>query len=404
MNTPQRIAVVGAGLAAVSACDALRAHGYDGDLVLYSAEHGLAYDRPPLSKDVLLGKDRREDVLLRPGQWYDDQRVRLREGVVVQAIRPQPGGVELAGGVVETADRIVLATGGTPRALPVPGGADPEICLLRTWEDAQRLRERLLPGARVLVVGAGLIGAETAAVAVALGCRVTLVDPVGVPLAAAVGDDIATALHDRHRAEGIDVITAGVERIERRQGRFLIHLSGYGGTVTADTVVAGIGIRPATQLAEAAGLRVDNGIVVDADRRTSHPAVHAIGDVARGDGQRTRHEHWEAALRDGEAVGRGILGLPAVDAGAPWFWSDRYGSRLEAIGTMADAERTVLRGTVESGAFLAFGLRGDRMVAAAAIDRTRDIKAVRRIVDRGVAVDPAELADESTDLRSLLKR
>ncbi|MFE7273600.1 NAD(P)/FAD-dependent oxidoreductase [Streptomyces sp. NPDC057623] len=404
MNTPQRIAVVGAGLAALSACDALRAHGYDGDLVLYSAEHGLPYDRPPLSKDVLLGKDRREDVLLRPEQWYHDQRVRLREGAVVQAIRPQPGGVELAGGVVETADRIVLATGGTPRALPVPGGADPEIRLLRTWEDAQRLRERLLPGARVAVVGAGLIGAETAAVARTLGCRVTLVDPVRVPLAEAVGDDIATALHARHRAEGIDVITAGVEHVARRQGRFLIHLSGNGETVTADTVVVGIGIRPATQLAEATGLRVDNGVVVDANRRTSHPAVYAIGDVARGAGQGRRHEHWEAAQRDGEAVGRGILGRPGMDAGAPWFWSDRYGTRLEAVGTMADAERTVLRGTPESGAFLAFGLRGDRVVAAAAIDRTRDIKAVRRIIDRGIAVDPAELADVSTDPRSLLRR
>ncbi|MFJ7044376.1 NAD(P)/FAD-dependent oxidoreductase [Streptomyces sp. NPDC101112] len=404
MRAPRRIAVVGAGLAAVSACDTLRAHGYDGDLVLYSAEQGLPYDRPPLSKDVLLGKDRREDVLLRPEQWYDDQRVRLREGTVVRAIRPQSGGVELAGGAVETADRIVLATGGTPRALPVPGGDDPEIRLLRTWEDSLRLRERLLPGARVAVVGAGLIGAETAAVAAALGCRVTLVDPVRVPLAAAVGDDIATVLHDRHRAEGIDVITAGVEHVERRGGRFVLGLSGYGAAVAVDTIVVGIGIRPATQLAQAAGLRVDDGVLVDINRRTSHPAVYAIGDVARGVGRRTRHEHWEAAQRDGEAAGRGILGLPGTDAGAPWFWSDRYGTRLEAIGTMADAERTVLRGTVESGAFLTFGMRDERVVAAAAIDRTRDIKVVRRIVDRGIAVAPAELADESTDLRSLLKR
>ncbi|WP_159773708.1 NAD(P)/FAD-dependent oxidoreductase [Streptomyces sp. HM190] len=404
MNAPRRIAVVGAGLAAVSTCDALRAHGYDGDLVLYSAERGLPYDRPPLSKNVLLGKDRREDVLLRPEQWYDDQRVRLREGTVVRAIRPRPGGVELADGVIEPADRIVLATGGTPRTLPVPGGADPEIRLLRTWEDAQLLRERLLPGTRVAVVGAGLIGAETAAVATTLGCRVTLVDPVGVPLAPVVGDDIATALHDRHRAEGIDVVTAAVDRVERRGRRFLIGLSGYGGTVAADTIVVGIGIRPATQPAEAAGLRVDDGVLVDADRRTSHPAVHAVGDVAREAGRRTRHEHWEAAQRDGEAAARGILGLPATDPVAPWFWSDRHGTRLEAIGTMAQAERTVLRGAVDSGAFLALGLRGERVVAAAAIDRTRDIKTVRRIIDRRVTVDPSALADESTDLRSMLTR
>lgn len=404
LDSPRRIAVVGAGLAAVSTCDALRSQGYDGELVLYSAERGLPYDRPSLSKDVLLGKARRGDVLLRPEQWYGEQRVDLREGIPVRAIRPHEGGVELADGSVAAADRVVLATGGTPRPLPVPGGDDPAVHLLRTWEESERLRDRLLPGARVTVVGAGLIGAETAAVAVALGCHVTLVDPVPVPLAAVVGDDIAGELHRRHAAEGIEVITAGVASIERRADEILVHLTGCGQALAADTVVAGIGIHPATELAEAAGLHVDNGIVVHAGQRASHPHVFAVGDVARRDGHRVRHEHWEAAQRDGEAAALGILGRPVPDPGATWFWSDRHGSRLEAVGTMADAERTVLRGAPDNGAFTAFGLRGDRLVAVAAIDRARDIKAARRLVDRGIAVDPGALADESTDLRTLLKR
>lgn len=404
MSAPRSIAVVGAGLAAVSTCDALRARGYDGELVLYSAEHGLPYDRPPLSKDVLLGKSRREDVLLRPERWYDEQRVELRDGTPVRAIHPREGGLEPADGTRAAADRIVLATGGTPHALPVPGGDDPAVHVLRTWEDAERLRELLLPGARVAVIGAGLVGAETAAVAHALGCRVTLIDPVAVPLAAVVGNEIAGALHSRHSAEGIKVLTAGVERIERAPGGLVAHLSGYGGSVAADTVVVGIGIRPATELAEAAGLTVANGIVVHPGQRTSHPHVFAVGDVARLDGHRIRHEHWEAAQRDGEAAARGILGLAVPDAGATWFWSDRHGSRLEAVGSMADTERTVLRGAVDTGAFTVFGLRGDRLAAAAAIDQPRDIKAARRIVDRGVAVDVALLCDESVDLRGLLKR
>ncbi|WP_367325650.1 NAD(P)/FAD-dependent oxidoreductase [Streptomyces sp. HUAS ZL42] len=403
MSDLRRIAVVGAGLAAVSACDALRAQGYDGELVVYSAEHGLPYDRPPLSKDALLGKARREDVLLRPERWYEEQRVDLREGAQVRAIRPDQGGIELGDGCVTVADRIVLATGGTPRALPVPGGDDPAVHLLRTWEDAERLRERLLPGARVAVVGAGLIGAETAAVALALGCQVTLVDPVPVPLTAVVGDTVARALHDRHTAEGIKVITAGVERIERRPGGVLLHLAGSGGVVAADTVVVGIGIRPATELAEAAGLAVDNGIVVQDGQRTSHPNVFAVGDVARLDGHRVRHEHWEAAQQGGEAAAHGILGRPVPQLGASWFWSDRHGSRLEAVGTMAAAERTVRRGSPDGGAFTVFGLRGDRVVAAAAIDRGRDIKGARRLIDRGVAVDAERLADESVDLRVLLR-
>ncbi|MER5213919.1 FAD-dependent oxidoreductase [Streptomyces sp. NPDC002838] len=402
MNHPRRIAVVGAGLAAVSTCDALRAQGYDGELVLLSAESGLPYDRPPLSKDVLLGKARREDVLLRPEQWYEEQRVDLREGARVRAIRPHEGGLELIDGTVVGADRIVLATGGTPRALPVPGGDDPAVHLLRTWEDAERLRERLLPGARVAVVGAGLIGAETAAVACALGCRVTLVDPVPVPLAAVAGDDIAGVLHRRHTAEGIEMITAGVERVERRSAEILMHLAGYDGVVAADTVVAGIGIRPATELAEDAGLRVDNGIVVQVGQRTSHPNVFAVGDVARQEDHRVRHEHWEAAQRDGQAAALGLLGRPVPDPQAPWFWSDRHGCRLEAVGTMADAERTVLRGASDSAAFIVFGLRGDLVVAVAAIDRARDVKVARRLIDRRVVVDPAYLADEGVDLRALL--
>lgn len=395
----RRIAVVGAGLAAVSTCDALRAQGYDGELVLYSAERGLPYDRPPLSKDVLLGKARRADVLLRPEQWYEGQRVEVRDGTSVRAICMSEGGVELADGSIVGADRVVLATGGTPRALPVPGGDDPAVHLLRTWEDAERLRERLLPGAAVTVVGAGLIGAETAAVAVALGCRVTLVDPVAVPLAGVVGDHIAEVLHRRHADEGIEVITAGVERVERRSGQLVVRLVGRAEGVVADTVVAGIGIRPAVELAERAGLDVDNGVVVQVGQRTSHPNVFAVGDVARLDGHPVRHEHWEAAQRDGEAAACGVLGLAVPEGGAPWFWSDRHGARLEAVGTMADAERMVMRGSRT-----AFGLRGDRVVAAAGIDRGRDIKVARRIVDRGVAVDDLRLADESVDLRSWVRR
>nr|WP_119590091.1 FAD-dependent oxidoreductase [Streptomyces scabiei] len=401
---PRRIAVVGTGPAAVSTCDALRAQGYDGQVVLYGAEHGLPYDRPPLSKDVLLGKARRADILLRPEGWYEEQRVQLRDGTRVRAIRPRAGGVELADGTIAEADRIVLATGGTPRPLPVPGGDDPAVHQVRTWEDADRLRERLLPGARVIVVGAGLIGAVTAAVAVSLGCRVTLVDPVPVPLAAAVGGDIAGALHRRHTAEGVEVLTAGVAHVERSPQGLRVGLTGHGGTLAADILVAGIGIRPATDTAETAGLRVDNGVVVHPGQGTSHPHVFAVGDVARPDGHRVRHEHWEAAQRDGEAAALGILGRPAPDAGAPWFWSDRYGARLEAVGTMADAGRHVLRGDPADGAFTAFGLRGDRLVAAAAIDRSRDIKAARRLIDRAIPLSAEELTDEHTDLRTLLTR
>ncbi|GAA3482613.1 NAD(P)/FAD-dependent oxidoreductase [Streptomyces yanii] len=402
----KRIALVGAGISAVSTCDALRSGGYDGEIVLLSNEEGVPYDRPPLSKDVLLGRATvRDDVALRPADWYEKQRIELRPGTAVTALRPDEGVLELADGTELTADRIVLATGGTARTLPVPGADDPAVHTLRTWSEAELLRTRLTPGARIAVIGAGLIGAETAAVANGLGCRVTLIDPVPVPLTAVVGPDIAGALHDRHRAEGIEVVTGGVERIDRAPGadEVTVTVGGHASPISADTVVVGIGIRPDTSLAEAAGLTVDNGIVVDATQRTSHPRVYAVGDVARRADHPVRHEHWDAAQHGGRAAAAGLLGADAPAEPASWFWSDRYGSRLEAVGSMADAEETVRRGEMRSGAFTVFGLNAGRVVAAAAIDRPKDIKAAQRLIARAVAVAPQRLTDESAELRALLR-
>ena len=401
-----RIALVGAGISAVSTCDALRDAGFDGEIVLLSGEDGLPYDRPPLSKDVLTGAVTAQDgIALRPADWYERQRVELRTGTVVTALRPDEGVLELADGTELTADRIVLATGGTVRTLPVPGADDPAVHTLRTWEEAQRLRARLVPGARIAVIGAGLIGAETAAVAVSLGCSVTLIDPVPVPLTAVVGPQIAGALHARHGAEGVEVVTGGVERIDRAPGaeEVTVTVGGRAEPVVADTVVVGIGIRPATALAEAAGLTVDNGIVVDAGQRTSHPRVFAVGDVARRGGEPVRHEHWDAAQNGGRAAAAGLLDAAPPQPGASWFWSDRYGSRLEGVGSMAAAEETVVRGDVASGAFTVFGLRGPVLVAAAAIDRPKDIKAAQRLIARAVPVSAERLADPATELRALLR-
>ncbi|MFC8827335.1 NAD(P)/FAD-dependent oxidoreductase [Streptomyces sp. NPDC057137] len=399
----KRIVFVGAGLAAVSTCDALRSLGYDGRLVLLSAEAGLPYDRPPLSKDVLLGKAGRDGIPLRPASWYEQQGVELRTGTRVTALRPQGGSVQTADGTSVLGDRVVLATGGTPRALPVPGGDDPAVHLLRTWEEAERLRARLLPGTHVAVVGAGLIGAETASAAVTLGCQVTLIDPVPLPLAPVVGVAVATALRRQQSEAGIELVTGGVERIQHRPGRALVHISGRDDPLAVDTVVVGIGIRPSTALAEASGLSTADGIVVDACRRSSHPAVYAVGDAARRHEQPTRHEHWDAAQRDGRAAAIGLLGEAPEAERATWFWSDRHGSRLEAAGTMAEANRLVLRGSADSSAFTVFGLHDDRLVAAAAIDRARDIATARRLIDRAVPLDASRLADETADPRTLLR-
>ncbi|WP_151769786.1 NAD(P)/FAD-dependent oxidoreductase [Streptomyces abyssomicinicus] len=397
MSTVDRVLIVGGGLAAVSLADALRSGGHTGDIVILSAEDHLPYDRPPLSKDVLLGRSGLEDIRLRPDEWYE--RVDFRTDARVASLDPDAGRVTLADGSEVTGDRIVLATGGVPRT---PGG-DPAVHVLRVWEDAERLRPRLVPGARVAVVGAGLIGAESAAVAAALGCEVTLIDPTEIPLLPVVGPEIATVLHARHAEAGIRCLNGGVESIER-DGEFLrVAVTGLDEPVTADTVIAGIGIVPDTALAEAAGLTVDNGVVVDAGYRTSHPSVYAIGDVARRADEPRRHEHWDHARTSAERAAATLLGQDAPAQKAGWFWSDRHGSRLEGVGTMADAETRIVRGDAADGAFTVFGVAQGRLVAAAAIDRPRDIQAARRLVGRELPVDAAALADPATDLRKLLR-
>ncbi|MEJ2852709.1 MULTISPECIES: NAD(P)/FAD-dependent oxidoreductase [unclassified Saccharothrix] len=398
-GAPGSVVVVGAGLAGVTTAEYLRAHGYDGRLTLIGAEDEPPYDRPPLSKDVLTGKSALDEVRLHPEGWYADRQVGLRLGVAAQEIRPAERAVVLADGTVERADAVVLATGGTARRLSVPGAEHPSLLTLRTARDAVRLRERLVPGTRVAVVGAGLIGAEVTASAVALGCEVTLLDPVTPPLVGVVGPEIARVLHAQHEQHGVDLRRGSVGRVESTGSGVRLHIGD--GVVDCDVVVVGIGIELNLDLAHSAGLAVDGGVLVDNAGRTSNPAVFAAGDVARRVGA-PREEHWDAALREGEAAAAGVLGQPAPAAKAPWFWSDRYDTHLEGVGSFTTADRTVVRGELTAD-FTAIALRGGGLVGAVAVNRPQEIKALRRLLDRNVPVDAAMLADESVDLRRLAR-
>ncbi|WP_158839943.1 NAD(P)/FAD-dependent oxidoreductase [Saccharothrix deserti] len=392
----RRIVVVGGGIAGVGTVAALRAGGFDGDLTLVDAGE-FPYDRPPLSKDFLKGDKDIKDIALQPQQWYDDQAVRLASLTTVTALRPDVGGVELSDGTTLPADRVVLATGGHAARPPIPGVASPLVHVLRTAEDADRLRSALTLGARVLVVGAGLIGAEVASTALDLGCDVVLVDPVHPPLAHAVGADVATWLHDLHTRWGIRTVHAGLESLVDRGAE--VEAPGIG---VFDVVVLGVGMAPDTALARAAGLDVDRGVLVDERQVTSTPAVLAVGDSARlRDGTRT--EHWEAAQHDGQRAAATILGLPAPTTTAPWFWTDRHNLHVEVVGDMAAADVTVIRGSFDTPPFAVFGLRDGRVVGAVAVDDSTAVRAARRMIDRTLAVDPGRLADTAVDLRKLLR-
>lgn len=395
------IVVVGGGLGGVSACEELRRRGYTGTLTLLD-EGELLHDRPPLSKDYLSGVADDDAIRLKPQAWYQEQSVDVLLGAVVERVLPDEDEVLLADGRRLPAQRVVLATGGTARRLPVPGADDPRVLTLRTVDDARALKELLTPGVAVLVVGAGLIGAEVAATARTLGADVVLTDPL-LPLQGILGREVAAGLHAQHTAHGVELLDAGIETITPGD-RLTVHFAD-GSSREVDAVVVGIGMVPDTRVAEASGLAVDGGVLVDAAQRTSADGVWAIGDCARSvvDGvPQPRAEHWEAATVTAARAAADILGTEPPTASAAWWWSDRYGHHLEAVGDPTRGEQ-VVRGTLGEPPFAVFAVEDGAVVGAIAVDQPMAVKAARRMIDRRTAVDPAKLADPGTDLRKLLR-
>ncbi|MFE6507515.1 NAD(P)/FAD-dependent oxidoreductase [Nocardioides sp. NPDC057767] len=415
--TVSSVVVVGGGIAGVSTVAELRKNGYAGELTLISVDP-FPYDRPPLSKEYLAGGRDLDSIALQAPEWYAEQQISLIEGALVEALDPDAGTVTLADGRQLSADRIVLATGGRPlwpdiervvRDRPSAGSgtsvSTTGIHTLRSAEDADALRQVLLPDTRLLVVGAGLIGAEVASTARKLGCEVVLVDPVDPPIAAAVGAQVAAWLHSLHAAHGVETVTATVETLESTSAGVVAHIAGEPEPRTFDAVLLAVGMVPDTALAKAAGLDVDNGVVVDDDQVTSLPTLLAVGDCARRRGHR-RAEHWEAAVHDGQRAAATILGIDAPARTAPWFWTDRYDLHVEAVGEMRSpdgAHQTVVRGTVGEPPFSVFTIRGEHVIGAVAVDDPNAVRAARRMIDRGVDVRASDLADPGTDLRKLLR-
>ena len=404
MDVPGKVVVVGGGIGGVSTVAALRAGGYGGELVLVD-DAELPTDRPPLSKEYLAGTRSLTDLALEQPDWYDDHDVRLVPRTRVSALRPGEGAVETEDGRTFAADRIVLATGGRAARPPIPGADDARVHVLRTVEDADRLRAAVAPGTRVLVVGAGLVGAEVGSTLQGLGADVVLVDPAAPPLALVFGQPVADWLHELNRARGLALHHAGVERLDATTDGLRVRLSGGADDVRADLVVLAVGMVPDTTLAVSAGLRTGRGVRVDRGQLTSNPAVLAIGDATEVvvDGVvRPRPEHWEAARLDGERAAATILGAPLPAPTASWFWTDRHGLHVEVVGDLTAGD-LVLRGELGTPPFSAFSVHEGMVVGAVAVDDPRAVRAARRLIDRAIPVDPAALADPSTDLRRLLR-
>jgi 3-phenylpropionate/trans-cinnamate dioxygenase ferredoxin reductase subunit len=400
----ESILVVGGGLAGFTVAQNLRSRGYAGKLQIIDPA-GIPYDRPPLSKGYLLGDKDAAGIELAPESWFTEHGVGLIPATV-RALELEPLGVELEGGERLHADRLVLATGGSARPLPIPGGDLDTVLVLRNREDADRLRAKIVPGVRLTIVGAGLIGAEVASSALRLGAEVTLVDPVDPPLVPAVGPELARRLHAMHADAGITVMHGSPVGIARTEGGHRLELAD-GRVVESDEVLVGIGIIPNTELAQGAGLETDNGVLVDANQRTSHPGVYAVGDMARtrnADGTLLRRgEHWEYAMNTGATAAAAILEQELPVHGASWFWSDRHGTHVEGVGDM-NAEGTTILRMLNGEPVAAFRVASDGyMLGAAAIDGGLTIKAARRIIDKGIVVAAAALADPEVPLKKLAR-
>ncbi|ALJ21387.1 NAD(P)/FAD-dependent oxidoreductase [Microbacterium sp. No. 7] len=394
---PESVVIVGGGVAGYTLADALRARGFAGRVTIIDREPAL-YDRPPLSKAAFIDDIGLHDLAFSTDPHLEERGIEVISGRSVVAL--EDGGAQLDDGRLIAGDALVLATGGSARQIRFPGHDAPIVHTLRTFDDASRIRAAARPGARILVAGAGLIGAELTSSLLTLGVDVTLVDPVEVPIVPAAGVAIAQRLHAMHAMRGADVRIGLISEVVR-EGEGWTAILADDTRLAVDAVVVGAGLVPNVELAEAAGLEVEDGIVVDERHRVSD-GIYAIGDVARvrdADGVlHRREEHWEAAQHDAQELAALLVGEEPEPRSAPWWWSDRYDVHVEGVGRMTGPGETVLRGET-----VAFHVDGDLLVGAVSINDTMTVRAARRLIDQRIPVSRVDLMDPSVSLRGLLR-
>ncbi|WP_175854601.1 anthranilate 1,2-dioxygenase system ferredoxin--NAD(+) reductase [Burkholderia anthina] len=399
--------IVGAGHAARRTAEALRARDADARIVMIGAERELPYDRPALSKDALLSDGGEQRAFVRDAAWYDAERIELRLGTRVETIDRAAQCVQLDDGATLPYARLVLATGSRVRAFggPVDEGVAPHY--VRTVADARALRAQLAPGRRVAVLGGGFIGLEVAAAARQLGCDVTVIDPAERLLQRALPEVVGAYARQLHDARGVSFQMATLPRAIRRAAGGGATVETDRGDVQADIVVVGIGVVPNVELAQAAGLDVDNGVRVDAGCRTTDRAIFAAGEVTMHFnpllGRHVRIESWQVAENQPAVAAANLLGADETYAELPWLWSDQYDCNLQMLGLFGSERTIVVRGDPASGPFTVFGLDDDgKIVAVAAANLGRDIGASRRLIAAGAVPDPVKLADPAVNLKTFL--
>ena len=409
MKSPEIIVIVGGGLAGHTAAETLRREGFGGRVILFAEERSRPYDRPPLSKEFLKGEWDEEKLFFRPADFYESQAVELRLGSRVEGLDTGQQLLFTADAGPLRYDRLLIATGGYPRRLSVPGGDLRGIHYLRSLKDSARLGEELRPGARVLVVGAGFIGCEVAAAARMRGAEVTMLEALPLPLANAFGPEVGEFFAAEHRARGVQMrLGEGVSEFVG-PGSVEGAVSAKGNTYACDAVVVGVGITPAVEFLKGTPVEVDNGVLVDEYCRASVEHVYAAGDVANwwhpALGRRLRVEHWDNAAKQGEAAALNMLGRERPYRPVPYFWSDQYDLKLQLYGHLPKGgpHDFRMRGSYGERSFNLFYLDGKRIIAALSVNRFRDARAAVKLIESGAEVEPDKLSDPTVSIQSLTK-
>jgi 3-phenylpropionate/trans-cinnamate dioxygenase ferredoxin reductase subunit len=400
--------IVGASLAGAKAAETLRDEGFDGRVVLVGDETERPYERPPLSKEYLRGEAGREKIYVHEDGFYDDHDIELRLSTRVTKVERSDRKLILIGSESLSYERLLLATGAAPRRLSIPGSALEGVYYLRDVHDCDVIRDRILEGAHLVTVGAGWIGAEVAASARQKGAEVTILERSSVPLERVLGTEVGGIYRDIHVEHGVEIRpetevaafegSQAVERVRTEDG----------GTIECDFVVVGVGVSPRTELAEAAALELDNGIVVNEFLETSVPGIFAAGDAAntwdRFYNRRIRVEHWDNAIKQGTAAAKNMLGKGIAYDHVPYFFSDQYDVGMEYSGYAADWDRVVFRGDPDSREFIAFWLDAGRVVAAMNMNVWDVTDPLQALIRSRLPIDVDRLADPDVPLVDLAKK
>ena len=405
MMAEQTFVIAGASLAGAKAAETLREEGFDGRVVLIGDEPERPYERPPLSKDYLRGEADAKPYV-HDESFYAAKEIELRTSTIVERIETANRRISLAGGETLAFDRLLLATGARPRRISLPGAELDGILYLRSVADSEAIRERIEAGGRLVTIGAGWIGAEVAASARQRGCDVTILEMAQLPLERVLGAELGAIYRDIHLDHGVEFIGgAAVEAFEGDGTVTAVRLADER-RIPADFVVVGVGVEPRTDLAAAAGIATDNGVLVDEHLQTSAPGIYACGDVANAHhpfyGERIRVEHWANALEQGPSAARNMLGRDVPYDRVPYFFSDQYEVGMEYAGYATDWDEVLFRGDPGSREFIAFWLKDDRVIAGMNVNVWDVNEQIQDLIRTRRPVDHRRLADHDVPLEDVV--